>query len=100
MAKVPGVPTREFRAALKANNFRLQRSNGGHEIWEKTITIHCSFPNHGKEINGALAQRLNNGIGFTKTKPELLDSMLQKVGVKVNEMDRAFTERRLCIITK
>lgn len=56
MAKVPGVPTREFRAALKANNFRLQRSNGGHEIWEKTITIHCSFPNHGKEINGALVE--------------------------------------------
>ena len=64
MAKVPGVPTREFRAALKANNFRLQRSNGGHEIWEKTITIHCSFPNHGKEINGALAQRLNKELGL------------------------------------
>ena len=43
---------------------------------------------------------ISDGIGFTKTKPELLDSMLQKVGVKVNEMDRAFTERRLCIITK
>ena len=85
MAKVPGVPTREFRAALKANNFRLQRSNGGHEIWEKTITIHCSFPNHGKEINGALAQRLNKELGLNMER-------LRKQ-VKANEMDRDFTER-------
>lgn len=35
MAKVPGVPAREFRAALKANNFRLQRSNGGMRFGKK-----------------------------------------------------------------
>ena len=92
MAKVPGVPTREFRAALKANNFRLQRSNVGHEIWEKTITIHCSFPNHGKEINGALAQRLNKELGLNMER--------FRKQVKANEMDRTFTERRLCIIAK
>ena len=63
MAKVPGVPTREFRAALKANNFRLQRSNGGHEIWEKTITQSVSIPIHG-DINGALARRLDKELGL------------------------------------
>lgn len=52
------VPTEKFRTALKENGYKKDRSNGGHEIWEKTITKSCSIPIHGK-VNGAMARRLN-----------------------------------------
>lgn len=52
------VETEKFRKALKRNGYKKDRSKGGHEIWEKTITKSCSIPIHG-DINGALARKLN-----------------------------------------
>lgn len=52
------VETEKFRTALKRNGYKKDRCNGGHEIWEKTITMSCSIPIHG-DVNGALARKLN-----------------------------------------
>lgn len=52
------VETERFRKALERNGYRKDRSKGGHEIWEKTITMSCSIPIHG-DVNGALARKLN-----------------------------------------
>lgn len=52
------VETERFRTALKRNGYKKDRSNGGHEVWEKTITKSCSIPIHG-DVNGAMARRLN-----------------------------------------
>lgn len=41
----------------KANGFKHDRSKGGHEVWEKTITDSISIPVHG-DINGGIARRL------------------------------------------
>lgn len=59
MAKLPGIPTNDFKKALEKNGYKKDRSKGGHEIWKKTITLTCSIPIHGKEINGAMARRLD-----------------------------------------
>lgn len=53
-----GIPTEKFRSALKENGYNKDRSNGGHEVWEKTITKSCTIPIHG-EVNGAMARRLS-----------------------------------------
>lgn len=58
MAKLPGMPIREFCTLLKANGYYLDRVNGSHETWEKTVTDSVTIPIHGKEINGAMARRL------------------------------------------
>lgn len=58
MAKLPGMPIKNFTEILKANGYSRDRCNGGHEIWERTITDSISIPIHGKEINGAMAKRL------------------------------------------
>ena len=50
------VPTDEFRRVLKRNGFRKDRSNTGHEIWERTQSV--SIPIHDKEICGGIAKRL------------------------------------------
>lgn len=55
----PGVPTRKFKKALSEHGYSKDRCNNGHEIWEKTITKSVSIPIHNKEINGAMAKRLN-----------------------------------------
>lgn len=55
---LPGIPTEKFRSALKENGYNKDRSNGGHEVWEKTITKSCTIPIHG-EVNGAMARRLS-----------------------------------------
>lgn len=54
---LPSIPVDRFRTILRKNGYKKDRSNTGHEIWEKTITKSCSIPIHG-EINGALARRL------------------------------------------
>ena len=63
MCKLPEVPYKEFTTALKENGFKPDRSNGGHEIWEKTTTQSVSIPIHG-DINGALARRLDKQLGL------------------------------------
>lgn len=52
------VGTDKFRKALERNGYKKDRCNGGHEVWEKTITKSCSIPIHG-DVNGAMARRLN-----------------------------------------
>ena len=52
------VSTDKFRKALEKKGYKQDRSKGGHEVWEKTITKSCSIPIHG-DINGAMARRLN-----------------------------------------
>lgn len=52
------IPTEKFRTALKRKGYKQDRTNGGHEIWKKTITKSCSIPIHGG-VNGAMARRLN-----------------------------------------
>lgn len=49
--RLPPVPYKTFTDILKANGFKHDRSKGGHEIWEKTITDSVSIPVHG-DING------------------------------------------------
>lgn len=56
---VAGVPTRKFKKALSEHGYVKDRCNDGHEIWEKQITKSVSIPIHDKEINGAMAKRLN-----------------------------------------
>lgn len=63
MCKLPEVSYKEFTTALKANGFKPDRSKGGHEVWEKTITQSVSIPIHG-DINGALARRLDKELGL------------------------------------
>lgn len=58
MAKLQGVPLREFQNTLKANEYTKDRSNTGHEIWEKKITDSISIPIHGKEIKGCIVKRI------------------------------------------
>ena len=55
--KLPGVPVREFRKTLEDNGFKYDRSNSGHEIWERKQSV--SIPIHSKEINGGIARRLS-----------------------------------------
>ena len=55
---LPPIPTEKFRSALKENGYNKDRSNGGHEVWKKTITKSCTIPIHG-EVNGAMAKRLS-----------------------------------------
>lgn len=59
MCKLPGYSTDKFKKALKRKGFEKDRSNGGHEIWERKITQSISIPIHDKEINGAMAKRLD-----------------------------------------
>lgn len=56
---VAGVPTRRIKKALSEHGYVKDRCNDGHEIWEKQITKSVSIPIHSKEINGAMAKRLN-----------------------------------------
>ena len=58
MAKLPGIPLRQFQDVLKANGYKKNRCNTGHEIWEKTITDSISIPIHGKEIKGCIIKRI------------------------------------------
>ena len=37
--KLPGVPVREFRKTLEDNGFKYDRSNSGHEIWERKQSV-------------------------------------------------------------
>lgn len=46
--KLPGVPVREFRKTLEDNGFKYDRSNSGHEIWERKQSV--SIPVHSKEM--------------------------------------------------
>lgn len=55
--RLPPIPYKDFIDILKANGFKHDRSKGGHEVWEKTITDSVSIPVHG-DINGGLARRL------------------------------------------
>lgn len=57
MAKLPPYNVEKFKKILKANGYAHDRTNGGHEIWEKTITDSVSIPVH-NDINGAMARRL------------------------------------------
>ena len=45
--KLPGVPVNKFQKALKNAGYKKDRCNGGHEVWEKTITksVSCCFAN-------------------------------------------------------
>lgn len=45
---------------------KKDRCNGGHEIWEKTITKSVSIPIHEKEINGGMARRLAKELGLNE----------------------------------
>ncbi|WP_299053942.1 type II toxin-antitoxin system HicA family toxin [uncultured Eubacterium sp.] len=56
---VAGVPTRKIKKALSEHGYVKDRCNDGHEIWEKQVTKSVSIPIHSKEINGAMAKRLN-----------------------------------------
>lgn len=56
---VAGVPTRKIKKALSEHGYKKDRCNDGHEIWEKQVTKSVSIPIHSKEINGAMAKRLN-----------------------------------------
>lgn len=58
MCKLPGISTREIKMILKNNGYKKDRCNGGHEIWERTITDSVTIPIHSKEINGCIAKRL------------------------------------------
>ena len=42
--RLPPIPYDVFTKILKANGFRYDRSKGGHEVWEKTITDSISIP--------------------------------------------------------
>jgi predicted RNA binding protein YcfA (HicA-like mRNA interferase family) len=55
--RLPPIPYDVFTKILKVNGFRYDRSKGGHEVWEKTITDSISIPVHG-DINGGIARRL------------------------------------------
>lgn len=55
--RLPPMPYKDFTNILKANGFKYDRSKGGHEIWEKTVTDSISIPVHG-DINGGIARRL------------------------------------------
>ena len=55
--RLPPMPYKDFTDILKANGFKHDRSKGGHEVWEKTITDSISIPVHG-DINGGIARRL------------------------------------------
>ena len=55
---LPPIPIEKFRSALERKGYKKDRSNGGHEVWEKTITKSCTIPIHG-EVNGAMAKRLS-----------------------------------------
>ena len=61
--RLPPIPYKAFTDILKANGFKYDRSKGGHEVWEKTITQSVSIPIHG-DINGALARRLDKELGL------------------------------------
>ena len=56
--KLPPVDYRDFTDILKANGYKKDRGNGGHEIWERTITDSISIPVHDRSINGGIARRL------------------------------------------
>lgn len=55
--RLPPVSYKDFVKILKVNGFKYDRSKGGHEIWEKTVTYSISIPVHG-DINGGIARRL------------------------------------------
>lgn len=48
--RLPPIPYKAFTDILKANGFKYDRSKGGHEVWEKTITDSVSIPVHGDII--------------------------------------------------
>lgn len=56
--RLPSVKYKDFITALKKNGFKKDRSKGGHEIWEKTITQSVCITIHG-DINGGIAKRLD-----------------------------------------
>lgn len=56
--RLPSVTYRTFITALKDKGFKKDRTKGGHEIWEKTITQSVCIPVHG-DINGGIAKRLD-----------------------------------------
>lgn len=56
--RLPGMPVKDFTKILKANGYKYDRSNGGHEIWKKIVVNSISIPVHNKEINGGIARRL------------------------------------------
>ena len=62
--RLPPMPYKDFTDILKANGFKHDRSKGGHEVWEKTITKSVSIPIHEKEINGGMARRLAKELGL------------------------------------
>ena len=64
MAKLPGYPTDKFISALKRKGFEKDRAKGGHEVWERKTTQSISVPIHDKEINGAMAKRLDKEFGL------------------------------------
>lgn len=64
MCKLPGVPKKKFINALENAGYKKDRCNGGHEIWEKTVTRSVSIPIHDKEINGGMARRLAKEAGL------------------------------------
>ena len=55
---IAGYPTQKFRHVLEAKGYKKDRTNGGHEVWEKQVTVSCTIPIHSKEINGKLAMSL------------------------------------------
>ena len=59
MSKCPGYPTDKFKKALERKGFEKDRSKGGHEVWERKTTQSITIPIHDKEINGAIAKRLD-----------------------------------------
>ena len=63
--RLPPMPYKDFTDILKANGFKHDRSKGGHEVWEKTITDSISIPVHG-DINGGLARRLIREHGLRR----------------------------------
>lgn len=64
MSRLPGVPVREFQKTLKKNGFQFDRSNDGHEIWERKQSV--SIPVHDKEINGGICRRLTKEYHLKK----------------------------------
>ena len=56
--RLPGIKLNEFQSVLKANGYKKDRCNTGHEVWEKTITDSISIPIHGKEIKGCIARKI------------------------------------------
>lgn len=57
--KMTPVSKVKFTRALRDHGYTLDRTNGGHETWEKVITKTCTIPSHGNDISAPLAKRLS-----------------------------------------